>query len=129
MREELTNHPAVAFGRWLRERRMEKGITASVFAGRIGLSPAKYAEVEVGVVSWIGDKQETYIPLLLATDGNFASDFSNKLFKAREVQPLRFQDIFTRDQLAPARCCTVSGKQITEAQKNEILNAVFTPLD
>ena len=123
------NHPAVQFGRWLRRKRRERDLTARVFAGRISLSHAEYAEVEAGIIRWIGEKQERLISLLLGLDDQEEAELNLGLRLARGESLLSFGDVFTREQLAPARCCTRNGKQITAEMKEAILNAVFTPLD
>lgn len=128
MNIELAQHPAVQFGAWLKNTRRGCGVVSRVFAGRIGLSPAEYAEVESGVIRWIGDKQERLIPLMLNLDESGEAEFNNKLFLAREESHLEFSNLFSRDQLAPARCSTSGDKQIDEKTRNAILDAVFTPL-
>lgn len=129
MKTSVHDHPAVQFGSWLKEKRRTAGIVARVFAGRINLSPAEYAEVESGVVQWITEKQENLISILLHFDDEDQAKFSHLLYLAREAQPLTFADIYSREQLAPARCCTARGEQIDAAKREAILNAVFTPLN
>ena len=128
MNNELEQHPAIQFGQWLKNKRRESGIVARVFAGKIGLSPAEYAELEAGVIRWIATKQENLIVIMLKLDYNAESEFNNKLYLAREAKRLEFADVFSRDQLAPARCSTSGDKQIDENTRNAILDAVFTPL-
>ncbi len=128
MKPEIADHPAIRFSQWLKGKRRESGIVARVFAGQIDLSPAEYAEVESGIVSWIGEKQETLIPLLLAMDENTEAEFNYQLRLAREETELEFADIYSEEELAPARCCTVDGKQIDESTRKAIIKAVFTPL-
>jgi hypothetical protein len=128
MNNELAQHPAVQFGAWLKSQRRECGVVARVFAGRIGLSPAEYTEVESGVIRWIEDKQERLIPLMLNLDEVSEAEFNQKLYLAREHSRLEFSDLFLRDQLAPARCSTSGDKQIDEKTREDILKAVFAPL-
>lgn len=129
MKIELDNHPAIQFGQWLKSMRRASGVVARVFAGRIDLSPAEYAEVEAGVVKWIGPKQERLISIMFSHNYEDESKFSHMLFLAKEASPLEFSDIFSREQLAPARCSIDGDKQIDEKTREAILNAVFTPLD
>jgi len=124
----LNGHPAVEFAAWLKGKRRESGVVARVFAGRINLSPAEYAEVESGIVQWIGTKQVTMIPMMLNLDTDGEAEFNHKLYLAREATALKFSDVYTREELAPARCCTIDSKQIDAATREAILNAVFTPL-
>ena len=49
-------------------------------------------------------------------------------YLAREQPRLSFSDIYAEEELAPARCCTVDGKQISEELRNAIIKAVFSPL-
>ncbi len=128
MKIELSQHAAVQFGAWLKEKRRESGVVARVFAGRIELSPAEYAEVEAGIVSWLGKKQESLIPIMLKLDYATESEFNHKLYLAREEKLLEFKDVFSREQLAPARCSTHGDQQIDDKTREDILNAVFTPL-
>jgi hypothetical protein len=128
MSVDLVDHPAVQLGDWLKAKRREKGIIARVFAGRIRLSPSKYAEVESGIVKWIGEMQENLIAVLLDFSADQQQEFAHLLFLAREAGPLEFSDIFTKEQLSPTRCCTVDGKQLTPQLAEQILDAVFTPL-
>jgi hypothetical protein len=128
MSDKEAIHPAKRFGEWLKSKRRERSVVARVFAGRIRLAPAEYAEVEAGIVSWIEERQEVLIPVLLDLSEEEIAEFSHKLFLARGASPLQFKDIFTREQLSPARCCTVDGNQLTVELQEQILNAVFTPL-
>lgn len=128
MNKLLADHPAVIFGEWLCAKRKEKRIIAREFARRVRLTSAEFAEVEAGVVMWIEESQERLIPLMLGLSTDEEADYQHKLFLAREANGLKFEDIFTRDQLAPTRCCTKDGNPITEQQANKILDAVFTPL-
>jgi hypothetical protein len=114
---------------WLKEKRRSRGVVARVFSGRISLAPAEYAEVEAGIVSWITTKQENLINLMLRFDTDEEAEFNYKLSQAKEASPLSFCDVFSRDQLAPARCCTAGGGQIDAGKREAILNAVFTPLN
>jgi len=98
------------------------------FAGRVDLSPAEYAEVESGIVHWVGTKQENLIPILLGMNTSDEAQFNYKLRIAREQAGLEFADVYSEDELSPARCCTVDGKQINEDTRKAIIKAVFTPL-
>jgi len=128
MKPDVKDHPAVQFGAWLKGKRRESGVVARVFAGRIDLSPAEYAEVESGIIDWIGDKQENKISLMLQFNENDQATFNHKLYLAREASHLTFADVYSEDELSPARCCTVDGKQIDAATRQAIIKAVFTPL-
>ena len=129
MRSEVMEYPAVLFGQWLKSKRCATRVVARVFAGRIGITPAQYAEVESGIVDWIGEKQERLIPLLLHLDENEEAEFNHTLRMAREQTSLSFAQIYSEDELAPARCCTIDGKQIDEKTRTAIIKAVFTPLN
>lgn len=130
MNDSITQHPAVQFGSWLKSKRRESGVVARIFAGRIDLSPAEYAEVEAGanITRWIKSKQEALIAIMLKLDGDSEAEFNNKLSLAREANSLGFGDVFTRDQLAPVRCSTDGNCQIDEQKRQAIIEAVFTPL-
>jgi hypothetical protein len=128
MKPEIKDHPGVRFGRWLRSERRASGVVSRVFAGRVDLSPAKYAEVECGNVEWLGPDQESNIPALLSFNESKKADFTNMLSTARQLPPLAFSDIFSREEMSPARCCTATGHQIDAQIKEAILNAVFAPL-
>jgi transcriptional regulator with XRE-family HTH domain len=130
MNNNLSEHPAVLFGAWLKGKRRESGIVARVFAGRINLSPAEYAEVEsgVGIRRWIGEKQVNLIPLMLGFNEDEEAEFNSKLFLAKEEYELQFADVYSKEELAPARCSTVGGKQIDANMREAIVKAVFTPL-
>jgi hypothetical protein len=131
MNNALSQHPAVQFGAWLKSKRRESGVVARVFAGRIDLSPAEYAEVEagIGIIHWIKSKQEALIAIMLKLDDDGEAELNRKLSSARESNRLEFSDVFSRDQLAPIRCSTDGDKQIDEEKRNAILDAVFKPLD
>ena len=121
-------HPAKQFGDWLREKRQSRSMVARVFAQRIWLSHAKYAEVELGVVKWISKEQESLIPMALAIVGDAKKQFNAMLREARAAEALQFSDIFSRDDLLPIRACHREGKQITKDDEERILNTVFNPL-
>jgi len=93
-------HPAKELGAWLKTRWQRQGMVLRVFAGQIGLSPAEYAEAEAGVVRWLGQEQEALVPQVLALSPPERKHFMTILVRARAVEPLEFDDIFTREQLA-----------------------------
>ncbi len=121
-------HPAKELGEWLKARRQKQGLVLRVFAGQIELSPAEYAEAEAGVVRWLSEEQATLIPQVLALSAPERKQFLARLAKARVAQPLEFKDIFTREQLEPARLRHARGRQAAARAKKEILDAVFAPL-
>lgn len=120
--------PSQQLGLWLKRRRQDAGIVARVFAGQIHLRPSQYAEVESGVVRWLGKKQEQLIVEVLGLSSAEEEEFLSDLRAAREAQPLSFEDVFTREQLEPIRLRNDGKRQPTQKDKEAILNAVFTPL-
>ena len=124
-------HPAVQFGAWLKNKRRESGVIARIFAGRIDLSPAEYAEVEagVGIIRWIQAKQEALITMMLKLDENGEAELNRMLSAAKAEKCLEFGDVFSRDQLDPVRCSTDGNEQIDEVKRKAILDAVFKPLE
>ena len=128
MKNGLNEHPAVQFAAWLKSKRRESGTVARIFACKIDLSPAEYAEVESGVIRWIKTKQENLISVMLQLDTDGEAEFNHKLFLAREASALEFADVYTREELSPARCSTVESKQIDSSTREAIIKAVFTPL-
>ena len=131
MNNALKEHPAVLFGQWLRNKRRDAGAVAREFAGRVDLSPAEYTEVELGidVGRWITSKQENLISIMLNLDENGEAELNYKLHQAREASRIEFKDVFTREQLTPVRCSTICNEQIDEKKRNDILDAVFKPLE
>lgn len=123
----MKRHPAIAFGAWLKARRKQTGVVSRVFAGRIALAPSQYAEVEAGVVQWVQKEQEKLIAENLSLISDDLTTFNDLLARARRAPALSFDEIFTREQLEPVRARS-RGKQMTEAGKNAILDAVFRPL-
>lgn len=121
-------NPAVAFGLWLKERRRSKSIVARVFAERISLTHAQYAEAELGVFKWIQDKQLNLIPIVLDLDAQARRELNDKASAAKMGVALTFSDIFSRDDLRPVRAFHLQGKQISKADEERILDTVFTPL-
>ena len=123
-----TQHPAKAFGAWLKSRRQAKGIIARIFAGQIWLSPSKYAEVEIGVVKWVGKNQEAIIPMLLNLAGAELKKFNELLQAAKSAAALTFETIFKKVDLRPVRAAHCQVKQFTLDEENALLEIVFTPL-
>ena len=121
-------HPAKVFGSWLKTRRLARGIIARVFAGQIWLSPSKYAEVELGVVKWVGENQKLIIPMLLKLTGADLDKFHKLLAAAKSVAVLTFDSIFKRDDLKPVRAAHCQVKQFTLDEENALLDIVFKPL-
>src|SRR5216684_3601608 len=119
------DHPAVQFGQWLKNKRRESGAVARVFAGRVDLSPAEYAEVEggIGVDRWIKDRQKNLISIMLNLDEAGEAEFNHKLSQAKGAKRLAFGDVFSRDQLSPVRCSTNRNVQIDEKTRKDILDA------
>lgn len=124
----LSSHPAVKFGQWLKTRRQSAGFVARIFAGQIGLSPAEYAELEHGVIHWMSDKQRSSAVAALGLDDKEAATLDKMLQAAKAAAALGFGDIFTREELEPARLRGKGNKQITADDKAKLLDAVFTPL-
>jgi hypothetical protein len=129
MRAQLSDHPAVRLAAWLKGKRRESGVVSRVFAGRLDLSPAEYAEVESGITHWIGEKQKVQIPSLLGLNELDTAEFNNQLQLAKQANQLGFADVYSEEDLAPARCSTVGGKQIDAETREAIIRAVFTPLE
>jgi transcriptional regulator with XRE-family HTH domain len=125
----MNEHPGKTLAGWLKEKRQRKGFSARVFAGRIGLSPAKYAEVEVGIVKWIEERQQLLISKILDFTPDDDAFLNHHLYLSGEAGHLKFDEIFTREQLAPARLCNFKGERLTPEKREAILDAVFTPLD
>jgi len=121
-------HPGVLFGAWLKAKRQARGIIARLFAGQIWLSPSKYAEVEVGVVRWIGQKQELIIPILLDFSVDERQKFTELLKAAKNTIALTFDKIFKKEELRPVRAAHSQGKQITQEDEEALLALVFQPL-
>ncbi|MEI8289750.1 MAG: hypothetical protein WCH99_09770 [Verrucomicrobiota bacterium] len=121
-------HPAKAFGSWLKAKRQSKGIIARIFAGQIWLSPSKYAEVEIGVVKWVGENQQAIIPRLLELAGAELQKFEQLLQAAKIAAALTFETIFKKDDLKPVRAAHSQGRQITLEEETALLEIVFQPL-
>jgi len=121
-------HAAKAFGLWLKAKRQARGIVARIFAGQVWLSPAKYAEVEIGVVKWIGENQKAIIPILLKLTGAELVKFQKLLAAAKSAAALTFETIFDRDDLKPVRAAHCQVKQFTLDEENALLDLVFKPL-
>ncbi len=121
-------HPAQAFGLWLKAKRQAKGIIARIFAGQIWLSPSKYAEVESGVVKWVGSKQEAVIPILLDLAEAELKKFEKLLKAAKDAAALTFASIFNKTDLKPVRAAHSQGKQFSLDEENALLEIVFQPL-
>jgi transcriptional regulator with XRE-family HTH domain len=101
---DISQHPAVLLGRWLKFARQSKGLVKRVFAGQILLTPARYSEVEAGVVRWIKEPQQHAIIEALDLAGAKLDDFLKLLDQARKQMQLSFSNLFTREQLEPVRC-------------------------
>ena len=121
-------HPAVALGDWLRAKRRSQNIVARVFAQRVGLTHAQYAEVEVGVGSWLGEIQAKLIPLLLELTAEETLSFQNHLAAAKAAEVRKLTDAFSHDELRPIRAWHLEGKQLSKEDEDRILKAVFEPI-
>jgi hypothetical protein len=121
-------HPAVELGHWLKVHRRKRGLVARVFAGQIELSAAQYAEVEAGVVRWLGATQERLIPEVLALSDSEKSEFEEHLVAARAARPLEFHDLFKREQLDPVRLRHKTRQQLDARTRQRIVDAVMAPL-
>jgi hypothetical protein len=121
-------HPAQVFGSWLKARRLTRGIIARIFAGQIWLSPSKYAEVELGVVKWVGENQKAIIPMLLKLTHVELAKFHKLLAAAKSAAALTFENIFKRDDLKPVRAAHCQLKQFTLEEESALLDLVFRPL-
>jgi transcriptional regulator with XRE-family HTH domain len=123
---DLSQHPAVRLGRWLKLARMAKGLVKRVFAGQILLTPSRYSEVEAGVSTWIKNPQESAIIDVLDLASEKLEQFMKLLNEARKAFQLSFSNLFTREQLEPVRCRHFNNLITpSEIDKEAILNAVF----
>jgi transcriptional regulator with XRE-family HTH domain len=121
-------HPGKLFGEWLRARRQKKGLIARVFAGQIDLTPAKYAEVEFGIVKWLDHDKPAKAAEALDLSDHEREEMHAALTAAKGSPSLKFQELFTREELAPVRCSTRGNKQLTADEKELLLDAVFAEL-
>jgi len=126
--KSIENHPGTLFGNWLRRQRVLRGLVARIFAGRLSLSSAAYAEVELGITHWLTEKQESLIPTLLEFTEGQTAKFQRLLVEARGAISVAFKDIFTKTDLYPVRAAHSEGKQLTEDEVDKLLDVVFTPL-
>ena len=124
----LRKHPAVILGNWLRHARMRRGIVKRLFAGSICLSPAKYAEVEFGIIHWIKRQQEAAIETVLELTEAQIAFLKNLLVEARKLPNLLFTDIFTTQQLRVVGARTTDNRELTDLEKQQLLLAVIAPL-
>lgn len=123
---DLQKHPAVRLGRWLKAARYTKGLVKRVFAGQILLTPARYSEVEAGVVKWIQQPQKSAIIEVLDLVDAKLEQFVKLLEEAYKQISLTFANLFTREQLEPVRCRHNDSRITPNAiDKEAILNAVF----
>lgn len=127
---DLTSHPAVALGGWLREARQSKGIVKRLFAIQIGLSPSQYSEVEVGVIRWLKESQRLAIINCLDLSDRELKHFDSLLKEARSQGALAFSNVLSREGLEPIRCRHTddSVMEPDEFSKSVILNTVFAEL-
>lgn len=121
-------HPAVRLGAWLKTMRQKHGFVKRIFAERIYLRPAKYTEVEAGVVSWIEKKNEDAIVTTLELTQDIVIEFNALLKEARDAAHILFSQLFSREQLTPIRSRLSTNRTINEIEKKIILDAVFAPL-
>ena len=128
MNASLTKHPALIFGTWLKMARQKVGIIARVFAGQINLSPSKYAEVEVGVTKWMDEERIKLASEALDLSSEERQHMQKLFTEASAVPSLKFSDVFTREELAPIRCCSSQNRPLSEEESAELLDAVFAEL-
>jgi hypothetical protein len=107
---------------------MRHGIVKRLFAGRIGLSPAKYAEVEFGIIHWLKRQHELAIKAVLELTVAQFEHLMDLLAEARKLPSLLFTEIFTMQQLRVVRARTTDNRELTDAEKQQLLLAVFAPL-
>jgi transcriptional regulator with XRE-family HTH domain len=129
MNPNVNDHPAVKLGSWLEAKRRSRNFNAREFAGRICISPAKYAEIELGIGRWISERTSLLIVTALGLDYNEEAEFCSLRDAAQECSALQFSDRFTREQLMPMRLCHPSNDQPTENLTEKILDAVFAPIE
>lgn len=121
------NHAALRLGNWLKTMRQKKGIVKRIFAERTHFTPPIYTEVEAGVVSWIQEKNEAAITIVLELSSELVILFNKYLSEARSAGSLVFSQLFSRDQLTPVRWRLNPDRDISEIEVQTILDAVFAP--
>jgi hypothetical protein len=128
--DNITNHPAVKLGRWLKAARQKKAIVKRSFAGQISLTPAQYTELEAGVSRWLGARQKRDVVTVLDLGSEDQAEFV-KLAQAAESEriALSFSNLFKREDLEPVRYrWNDKSKKPGEFEKEAILNAVFADI-
>lgn len=128
MNTTSAEQPSVALGLWLKEKRLAAGMVARVFAQRVWLTPAKYAEVEAGVSHWIGEKQIQLISLALNLNEVEKQALQTRVENSSVGAAVTFRDLFTADELRPIRTYHRDNKQLSKDDEEVILAVVFEPL-
>ncbi len=128
LREKFHNHPAVVFGKWLKEKRCEKDFTLSRFATAIGMNVSKYSQVEMGIGDWLEKQLECWqaIPKVLNLTQNECDEGIYLYLLIGNSQILQMTDLFTRDEMRPA---FPPEKNWTKEKEEQLLDAVFKPLE
>jgi hypothetical protein len=125
--KKINNNPGIKLGNWLRKKRQEALLIPSVVANELRLSHAAFAELELGVTRWLSNLQVTLVPRVLRLDSASTAEFQ-KLLKAdrASTKKVSFEDLFTREELAPVRLRTVDNYTTPkDNEASELLDAVF----
>ena len=126
---DISTHPAVLLGHWLRSARQSKNIVKRLFAGQILLNPSEYTEMEAGVIRWLKEPQRRAIIAALDLAGKELEKFNELLTNARKATQLSFSNLFSREELEPIRYrYNDNFVKPDEMTKEVILNAVFSDI-
>ncbi len=124
---DYSNHPAVIFGKWLKDKRIDKGqFVCRTMANFIGMDIRKYSEVERGIGDWLDDKYIDRIVFALDLNNQDRVEFNRLVDEMKESTVLQMTDLYTRDQMRPAFPPT---KNWTIEKEEALLDMVFKPLE
>ncbi len=126
MKKDHSNHPAVIFGKWLKEKRRAKNFVMISFANLIKANSSKYSQIEMGLGDWIDDHFLNVISTALEFTDKEISEMNIMYQDYIESQILQMEDLFTRDEMRPA---FPPCKGWTLEREEKLLDAVFKPLD
>jgi hypothetical protein len=116
-------------GNWIRKARRELKLTPSFVANEIKLAHSAYAEVELGIVKWIDSLRVTLLSQVLQLKTEAAKTLRSMVEAASKATPVKFEQIFTREDLKPVRLRTLdSFRAPKEKESEKLLDAVFQPL-
>ena len=101
MKSGIENHPAVRLGKFVKDKRIESGLTLRDAAAWLEIDPSKLSNLEMGIGHHINDVLRDEMIHCYCLDCDGAEELVNRSAEVDKLKPLTITDIFDEDDVLP----------------------------